>query len=69
MKKYCKLVSCLLYWYGSQNVRFEIENGIQHFVITNYPLTVKQIMLHELSLGDIHSFCLYAFYMNDCNSM
>ena len=37
-------------------------------MITN-PLTVKQIKLQELSLGDIHSFCLYYFYMNDCISM
>ena len=38
------------------------------FVITS-PLTVKQIKLQELSLGDVHSFCLYLFYMNDCISM
>ena len=30
-------------------------------IITN-PLTVKQIKLQELSLGGIHSFCLYSFY-------
>ena len=37
-------------------------------MITN-SLIVKQIKLQELNLGDIHSFCLYFFYMNDCISM
>ena len=37
-------------------------------MITN-PLTVKQIKLQELSLGDIHSFCIYFSYMNDCLTM
>ena len=55
--------SILAFYIGmGHRIRFEIKNGIQHFVITNYPLSVKQIMLHELSLGDIHCFCLYAFY-------
>ena len=30
-------------------------------IITD-PLAVKQIKLQELSVRDIHSFCLYSFY-------
>ena len=35
-------------------------------MITNPLTVVKQIKLQELSLGDIYSFCLYFFHMNDC---
>ena len=69
MKKYCKLVSLLsikLEWVTECKVWTWKWHSV--FVITS-PLTVKQIKLQELSLGDVHSFCLYLFYMNDCISM
>ena len=61
MKKYCKLVSLLsiLVWV----TECKVWNWKWHsaFAITNPP-TVKQIQFHWLSLGDIHSFCLYFFF-------
>ena len=61
IKKYCKLVSLLsiLVWV----TECKVWNWKWHsaFSITNPP-TVKQIQFQWLSLGDIHSFCLYFFF-------
>ena len=61
MKKYCKLVFLLsiLVWV----TECKIWNWKWHsvFLITN-PLTVKQIKLQELNVGDIHSFAFIFLY-------